>query len=502
MPRQRLRLGTRGSLLAVAQSRQVAERLRQHHRELQVELVTVETAGDLDQATPLKSVANPGFFSDELQSVLRAGTVDAVVHSRKDLPTGLPSDLPVTAMPLRANPRDVVVFRADVEERLKRGQTLRIGTSSNRREKFVLQFLAEHLPAFTKPPVLEAHSLRGPVDQRLHKLRDKDPAGLDGVVLALAGLERLWSDIDGRNAIADELKNRRWMVLPLEACPAAPGQGALALQTRREDTQTQSLVAPLHDANTARLVEEEYAAVASLAPERRNSAAATAIDMPNLDTLLFLRTADHHSIGQVAWPRPPTPVTALPWDSTEWMSQQQAEEIACDALPDGPVFVANARAAHASMPSLSNRRVWVSGLPSWRTLAERGVWVEGCADSLGFASIVPTLTVPVLGLPPLTDWLVLTRNGAEHSWRGSGVHRVLGTYRLRPREPDAAERAAVAAATHYYWSSVRQYDTFAKNTARGAHHACGPGKTAAGLMAKGLAPDVFPSREAWRQWLP
>src|SRR5690606_7774286 len=158
-------------------------------------------------------------------------------------------EIALAALPAREDPRDVIVFRGDVIDRLRAGRPLRLGSSSTRRQANVADFLADALPATGAPPVLEFRPLRGAVDQRLARigLAADDPAALDGVILALAGLSRLWNDHDGRKALEPLLAGVRFMVLPLSRCPAAAGQGILAIECRADDAATRALLRSLDD---------------------------------------------------------------------------------------------------------------------------------------------------------------------------------------------------------------------------------------------------------------
>ena len=144
------------------------------------------------------------------------------------------------------------------------------------------------------------------------------------------------------------------------------------------------------------------------------------------------------------------------------------------------------------------------GTASWLKLAEQGIWVEGCAESLGFESVLPTLKESVLQLPgSLSEWVVLTHSKAEADWQAQGV-RIAATYELNFNYLEEA-KTALKGATHLFWSSGSQYDELKEwvstKVQRNAQHACGPGKTATHLRRQGLAPTVFPSAEEWRQWL-
>ena len=142
--------------------------------------------------------------------------------------------------------------------------------------------------------------------------------------------------------------------------------------------------------------------------------------------------------------------------------------------------------------------LWVPGTATWFDLARRGVWVEGCAEGLGFESLQPLVAEPLLRLPGPEQWTVLTHQAAITGWTG----QVLATYRSVPRAADAAMSAALTAASHVYWHSGAQFEAWRANVSATVHHACGFGKTAERLRAAGVQRlTVFPSAREWRHWL-
>jgi hydroxymethylbilane synthase len=507
-----LKLGTRGSLLALAQSRLIAAALRSAHPNLDIELIRVETRGDRDRRTALSDVRDTRFFSAELETALLDHEVDFCVHSVKDLDTGRPDGIVCAAIPAREDPRDVIVFRGDILDRLKNGQLIRIGSSSRRRQSNVEPFLHQGLPQFESPPQLTFLPLRGPVDDRLRRI-NMDPTdgdALDGVVLALAGLARLSRDEAGRDAIASLLDDVRLMVLPLSACPTAPGQGALAIECRRDDTQTRALLATLHDEQTATLVDSEQKLIDDVPEAQRPAVGVTAVLQHALGPLIYTRGPEADS-DRLVWKHPPHPDHARPWDG--WRASEptriQSPPVEFHPRDGDAVFVAHWHAVTGSTGLDGGVRVWVSGVTSWRKLAARGIWVEGCADNLGFADIKPTLECEALNLPPLSEWTVLTHVGAEPGWQSSGVGEVLATYSAGwpddvGTEPNelARVRESVRSATHFFWGSVGQYTAIKHWLPTGAHHACGAGKTADALREAGVeSPDLFPSKKEWQSWL-
>lgn len=231
-----LRLGTRGSALALAQSGQTARAVtRATGRE--VELVEITTFGDTSQAA-LAQIGGTGVFVNTLRDALRAGSIDFAVHSLKDLPTGQPGDLALAAVPVREDVRDVLVAR-DGCKLADLPPGARIGTGSPRRAA-QLRLLR---------PDLAIEAIRGNVDTRIGFVAT---GRLDAVVLAYAGLNRL-----GRIAEVTDVFE------PLSMIPA-PGQGALAIECRAGDAELTRALALLDHAVTRAAVTAERALLATL----------------------------------------------------------------------------------------------------------------------------------------------------------------------------------------------------------------------------------------------
>jgi hydroxymethylbilane synthase len=454
----------------------------------------------------LSDVKDADFFSAELDAALINGEVDFCVHSMKDLSDRRPAAICRAAIPVRENPRDVIVFRAGVIDRLKQGQPIRIGSSSRRRQANVGAFLLDALPHATRQPALQFETLRGAVDERLRRIQISPdrPDALDGVVLALAGLARLWRDTDGRRSIRPMLENVCWMVLPLSACPAAPGQGALAIECRRDDARTRSLLQSLHDPATASLVQREMDVLANVREELQSGVGVTARDQRVLGQMIYVRGPDH-ATQRLIWNHPPSPDQARPWDAGRIGARLRSLVTNPELGDHAALFVAHWHAVTDEMLVNTDSRIWTSGVRSWHELARLGLWVEGCADNLGFTDVLATIGCPVLRLPALSEWTVITHSGATASWRQTGVGQVIATYSIESSagtDGIANLEQQVRAATHFFWGSAGQYAAVKQWIPAGAHHACGVGKTMQALTNIGIDTiQPFPSREAWQTWL-
>jgi hydroxymethylbilane synthase len=238
-----LRLGTRGSQLALWQARTVAAQLEA--RGYGVELVSIRTSGDHLHEASLSEIGGKGLFVKEIEEALGRGEIDCAVHSAKDMPAVLPEGFAVAAALAREDPRDALVLpgapdRVDFAQAVARiGDSPTIGTSSVRR----IAQLATLLPRAQFAPI------RGNVDTRLRKL---DAGGFDALVLAAAGMKRLG------------FAARITAPIPHADCIPAPGQGIIAVEVRRDDEATRGAVEAVNDNAAAVSLEAERALVAAL----------------------------------------------------------------------------------------------------------------------------------------------------------------------------------------------------------------------------------------------
>lgn len=223
--RSKIVIGTRASQLALWQANYVADRLRSQYEGLEVELVHITTKGDKILDAPLAKIGGKGLFTKELETEMLQGKIDLAVHSLKDMPTALPDKLGITVITKRLDCGDAVVSPLyKTLDNLPQGA--KVGTSSLRRRSQILSYR----------PDLDIRSLRGNVNTRLRKLEEEH---FDAVILAVAGLKRLG------------FGNRITQVIPREICLPAVGQGALAIETRRDNDEINDMLRFLHDEATA-----------------------------------------------------------------------------------------------------------------------------------------------------------------------------------------------------------------------------------------------------------
>ncbi len=236
MTREKIIIGTRGSELARTQTGMIADAVARIAG-IPVETVIIKTEGDRIQDVPLHMVEGKGFFTKELEEALLQGRIDLAVHSLKDLPTESPGGLVVAAVPEREMANDLLLVRdgaVDGGDPLLLPPNPVVGTSSKRR---ALQIKALR-------PDVTIKELRGNVPTRIAKLVGGQ---YDAILVAAAGFRRLGVQAEGYRVV----------VLGFDAMLPAPGQGALALQTRASDDELLALLAELHDEKTSDAVDAE-----------------------------------------------------------------------------------------------------------------------------------------------------------------------------------------------------------------------------------------------------
>jgi hydroxymethylbilane synthase len=234
-----LRIGTRGSPLALAQAAMVRARIAAAGvADERIEVKVIRTTGDLIQDRTLAQAGGKGLFTKEIEEALLAGAIDLAVHSAKDMPTALPDGLEIAAVLPREDARDVFISRvARSFGELRPGAV--VGTASLRRQAIVKRLRGD----------LEVVPIRGNVETRLRKLAE---GTVDATLLALAGLKRL--------GLADAASR----ILPLDEFLPAVGQGIVAIETRADDEKTRAILASIDHAETATALAAERAFLAIL----------------------------------------------------------------------------------------------------------------------------------------------------------------------------------------------------------------------------------------------
>jgi hydroxymethylbilane synthase len=461
-----LTLLSRKSDLAVLQAESVRRALIAHRPDLEVVLTSRASAGDRDPRLALPDAADKGLFTADLSSALLDGTADAVVHSWKDLPLDDRPDTVVAGTLERADPRDVLLVRRDVVD--SRPVTLRVLTSSPRRAWQVQQALAPLLPWSVS--TIDVRPVRGNVPTRLDKLLAREG---DGLIVAKAALDRLLSDlapVDVASRVRDAVGRCAWMVLPVREFPTAPAQGALAIEVSAARADLLETVRAITHPATATAATAERAVLARHGGGCHQAIGVTVLVRP-FGQLCSIRgqPSGGGEVGEWTLSRsqtlPPGTTPARIWPRPEERTGARRRPLEV-RLPvhDGGYWIARADAAPSGFAPGPAQPVWAAGTRTWRKLARRGIWVNGCADGLG--DLEPPRIDALAGSP--VAWLRLTHRDAD------------GTNAFATYVVDDALPSDLATRTHFFWTSGHLFrQALARYPAlREAWHGSGPGRTA------------------------
>lgn len=377
---RRVVIGSRGSELALAQTNHMAECIRAAAPGTEVVVEIISTKGDKVTDTPLAKIGGKGLFTKELETALLDGSIDLAVHSLKDLPTELPAGLCLACVPAREDPRDALIAREGLTwKTLPHGA--RVGTSSLRRK---VQLLAVR-------PDLEIRDLRGNVPTRISKLTTQ---GLDAIVLACAGLNRL--------GLAAHITH----AMEPEAMLSAVGQGALGLETREDDAELREILSRLHDDTAHAEVRAERTLLNALGGGCQTPLAALARAHGNT---LTLQACIASASGDQVLRLTISGNTADP----EALGRAAAEQF----LRDGARAIIQRAvniAVHGDKP-LAGRKILVTRARKQAGgLAEELTTLGAEVITLPLIEIV-AVTPPALPVPHAGDWVVFTSvNAVEH----------------------------------------------------------------------------------------
>lgn len=493
----RLVLAARRSDLARIQAFQVGRALTAAHPQLSIEYSFHESLGDKNQNDPLWQMPEKGVFTQDLRAGLLAGRYDLAVHSWKDLAIEDDGETEIAATLARADMRDLLLVRADRWKEVQRTGRVTILTSSPRRSYNLDSFLRTALPAEINELIFEP--VRGNVPTRVRKMWDP---GADGLIVAKAALDRLLEAPEAefektKTELREALSQCRWIVLPLRANPAAPAQGALAVEIKSDQTELRNLLAAINCAETFEATRIEREILRSYGGGCHQKIGASVLSRP-FGHLTFLRgltddgkVLDSSSL-EPSRPRPPKAPRELMWPIKPVASDWFKREPIPATIPDRPLWIAKADALPEGFSPAESQIVWTGGLKTWDRLAKRGVWVNGSTEGLGEHENPRIDTL----VGEEVSWTKLTHDGNAGILPESASMEVLPTYRLIPND---GHDPNLEGKQYFFWTSGSGFERALEPNPwlKSMTHFCGPGNTQAQLQAHGVEPHVFLDHEQW-----
>ena len=460
---------------------------------------TIVTRGDVENRTPFSEMEGKDFFTKELDQELLGGGIDLVVHSYKDLGSERPEEIELGAVTRRLYAHDVLLCSKSTVDSLKEGMLteLRIGTGSPRRGYNLKKFLGEFLP-YGRKAQISILPLRGNVTTRLRRLKNGD---FEGIVLALAGLERLARESEAISL----LDGLDYMVLPKSVFVPAAAQGALAIEMRRDcPSGLRQAVKKLDHVTTREEVTREKSIFQSYSG---GCQLAVGIHVQKKKDFFLVMERGFHSGNsishrQLVGVRPPPQgrgmVVGRPCDDL-------IEKVSCAVSTrqlknkDSALMVTSSHCLNALDQLPSFHQLFSSGVQTHKRMAERGYWVHLCADSLGESEILHLSQSEILKCMGKSErTYVLTGRGSL-----SSIGSVLPCYdRVSSLSKVPELRKKLEMVDSFYWTSFPQYKTYRDHFPFIANrqHACGLGKTWNAFLQEGVDVIPFAGFEEFEDW--
>jgi porphobilinogen deaminase len=545
---KKVRIICRQSRLSLLQAELVKEKILLVEPNAEVQITGRSSRGDRELTVPLSALDGTDFFTEEIFEALQNDEADIAVHSLKDMSAPHFFSHSAFAIVDRDDVRDVAIFNSNVLDKIRKGETILIGTCSPRREEMAVQFLKKALPQVGEIKI-ETRSIRGNVEGRLTQLHN---GNYDATILATAGLNRLLkpilnpspreglgsatveSKIQTPSAVANPdgssikmlLANKLLMLLPLIECVPAPCQGAIVAEADPFNKEAVELIKRINDAELLNEAIAEKNKAFEYGTGCLQKFGVTSIKTKN-GSHLYAAGEDNSGNRFQQW-------TNLPqlnideeqlFSSTDFMKEFFDYEWSDDEVViDKPiVFVANYKAVQHGSTGLrtykspakdgicnatqhelnsnsvaGNQKIIIaSGAKTWFELAKQGYWVTASADALGFENLLPVLQMPLLKVNA-DDICILTHQKAAERWKQKGFHAVANYQLIAKQETFIAEK--ISSAKYIFWSSFSQYEQYGNYAAYDATHICAGGETATLLQQAGVAPVIFPTIKAFEQW--
>jgi len=473
---QKLKIISRSSRLAKIQAHLVGEELKKVYEDLTLEYFTTDSKADLDQSINLASSGQVGLFTKDITQKIIDADFDIAVHSWKDIPVQPSSQTIVAGTLPRGDMRDVVIFKRNILKQ-KKGN-IEILTSSPRRKFNLTKVLPDLIPAsFEK---ITFKDIRGNIETRLKKFNQ---GSSQGIILAKVAIDRLtnFGSQDVQKMIKGIIHTNKWVILPLSVFPTAPGQGAIAIEIKKD---REELFRFLNRINS-------YQDYNSVIKEKK--------------IMSEYGGGCHQKIGVSVWEKSDQTILSLTGETENGdqlkefsllnnndLREKKIEEsnnlYPIDKKADrffNRVLIDNSKKIEKIKKSfiyLSRKNVldncgqisnsnfiWTSGLSSWKSAVKKGYWVSGTSDSFGEDDLLLLDNF----LPSEIVFFKLSHSGAS-----SDKYLLVPTYELKPRT-SKIECVDLSKKTHFFWMSPTQFDQALKECPNiiKKQHSCGLGKT-------------------------
>ena len=501
---KKIKILSRKSNLAVIQAQQVGRKIKEHFPNIKIEYINKSTKGDNDLKTPLSEMVSTGVFTEDLRNDLLDNKCDLAVHSWKDLPLDLGPYTILAGTLKRADQRDILFIKKKSQEKIKKTKKIKILSSSPRRIYNLKPFIKDYLPF--NLDIIEFKNIRGNIPSRFKIFLEGEG---DGLVMAKAAVDRLLNNpIEEFNEISNKIRENinqcLWTITPLSQNPTSPAQGALGIEVLQNNIELIEIIKSISDQETLDCVNQEREILKNYGGGCHQKIGVSYF-VTHFGLMKSKKGETDEGVQFYEWKKnnhtnilnkkvnedqiyPPS------------LKSQNLFERECildsvkriKEISERCIWIARSSALPKKSQINSTNIVWTSGIKTWKSLAQRGVWVNGTADGMGenFDSNIANLTS--------NPWIKLTHQSASQS----KIKDVIFTYILRelPLDQDFSNKI------FFYWMSSSAFKHVLKQYPDiiNGYHACCTGNTYEAIKKVIKDPkhlEIVLSYKAWKKEL-
>ena len=471
----KIRVLSRKSDLAIIQAYEFGNYLKTKFPDIHIEYITKSTSGDKDLTTPLSAMSSEGVFTNDLRDELIKNKCDLIVHSWKDLPIEVGDKTIISSTLKRADTRDILFIK---KNEVNQDGSISVLCSSPRRKYNIENFIKNYLPKKYKK--ITFNNIRGNIPTRFKKFLND--AECDGFIVAKAAIDRiLLNQIPRFQELKKELQDYIdqciWTIIPLSINPCSPGQGALAIETKIDAYNLNSILEKINFKTDFNNVQNERKILKGYGGGCHQKIGVSYINHTH-GTVVSKRGEDENGNHFEDWYLTNNKKNKISLNSKEEIypekldnykifERKQINETSnlINKLKNKCIFISRMSALPDETKIGSDNIVWSSGLKTWKQLASRGIWVNGSSDGLGedFENNISALTN--------SSWIKLTHKDAPTS----NIVDSIATYQLEKID----FKINIQEKKHFYWmsSSAFKYTLEKYPELKERYHYCGPGNT-------------------------
>ncbi len=471
----KIRVLSRKSDLAIIQAREFSDYLQSKHPFVEIEFLTRSTSGDKDLKTPLSEMPTEGVFTNDLRDELINNKCDLIVHSWKDLPIEVGDKTNIAATLKRADKRDILFLKKNITLDSKK---ITILCSSPRRQYNLENFIENYLPQKFDEVCFE--NIRGNIPTRFKKFLENPDS--DGFIVAKAAIDRLllnnYSEFNElKTTLKKYINECLWSVLPLSINPCSPGQGALAIETRIKDNKLNEILNDINFSKDYSNVIQERNILKNYGGGCHQKIGVSYISH-KLGLVVSKRGEDENGNHFESWDFIDPKDISFSSNTTDEIYPENLKNYkifsrkqlnknvdVINNLQNKCIYVSRINSIPDKSKIKLNNVIWTSGLRTWKSLAQRGIWVNGTSDGLGedFDKDINSLTN--------NPWVKLTHSQSPES----SIKNKIETYQLESID----FKIDIEKKKYFYWMSSSAFkasiDKYPKIIEK--YHFCGPGNT-------------------------